>query len=201
MRRFIPALFAATLFAAPAAAADIAGSEFTSGLWIGAADADANGAFTLCHVSISYTTGETLWLSLYHDDILTVLLAKQGVTFTTGQNFPAYLMTEVGLPTQGVAQAVDQAYAGMSLTGIDSSIEFLTQGSYLRLIGIGIDQAFDIRGIGGALAKARACVQTYNKGAKPAAINAVPETAPAPGIGKKPVLGTGLGTPAPKPAP
>jgi hypothetical protein len=140
---------AALLFSTPIAAADIAGSEFTSGFWAGAADADPAGQFKLCHISISYTGGETLWINLYPDDVLTVLLAKPGVSFTPGQTFPANLMTEVGLPTYGTAQAVDQTYAGMSLTGVDSTVDYLTQGAYLRMLGIGIDQSFDIRGIGG----------------------------------------------------
>lgn len=201
---------AALLFATPVTAADIAGSEFTSGYWTGAADANASGQFTLCHVSISYTGGETLWISLYPDDVLTVLLAKPGVSFTSGQQFPAQMMTEVGLPTYGTAQAVDQAYAGMSLNGIDASVDYLTQGAYLRMLGIGIDQSFDIRGIGGALAQARGCLETYGNGAPSKATTGAGATGtgvapnPAPGgggLGTKPGRGTGLGTPAPKPSP
>jgi hypothetical protein len=204
----LAALLFTTPLPAPVAAADIAGSEFTSGFWVGAADADPAGQFKLCHVSISYTGGETLWINLYPDDVLTVLLAKTGVSFKPGQTFPAQLMTEVGLPTYGTAQAVDQTYAGMSLNGIDSTVDYLTQGAYLRMLGIGIDQAFDIRGIGGALAQARGCMETYGKGASAntAASAGAGGAAPAPapggtGLGTKPGRDTGLGTPAPKPSP
>ena len=202
------AAFAAALLTASAAfAQDIPGSEFTSGYWSGAAQNGPTGEFLLCHVSTGYTNGETLWISLYNDDILAVLLANPGVSFTTGRSFPAQLMTEVGLPTIGTAEAVDQDYAGMSMTGIDSSIEFLTQGSYLRMLGIGIDQSFDIRGIGAALSLARACVEArITGGATAAALPDIPKMPDLPKALPKPGTGSaggkpGLGTPAPKPAP
>ena len=203
--------FAAALFAATGALAqDIPGSDFATGFWAGAAQNDPSGQFQLCHVSIGYSGGETLWLSLYADDIVTVLLAKPGVTYKTGQSFATQLMTEVSLPTYGTGVAVDPAYVGMSLTGIDASIEFLTQGSYLRMLGVGIDQSFDIRGIGAALSLARACVQDRTSGnlvKAPAGAAAVPEMPKMPDLPKTlPKTGTGgtkpgLGTPAPKPAP
>jgi len=201
------ATFAAALLAANAAIAqEIPGSQFTSGFWSGAAQNGPNGAFLLCHVSTGYTGGETVWLSLYNDDIVTVLVAKPGVRFTPGQPFQVQLMTEVGLPTNGAGEAVDQDYAGMSLTGIDSSIEWLSQGSYLRMLGVGIDQSFDIRGIGGALSLARACLTERTAGG-PARAGAVPDIPKTPDLPKAlPKPGSaggkpGLGTPAPKPAP
>ena len=203
----VTAVFATTGAFAQDVPRDIPGSEFTSGYWAGAAQNDSAGKFLFCHVSIGYSGGETLWLSLYFDDIVTVLLAKPGVTFKTGQAFDAQLMTEVGLPTNGPAEAVDDSYVGMSLTGIDPSIDFLTQGSYLRMLGVGIDQSFDIRGIGGALAQARACVAERGKvGA--ASVVTVPDMPKMPDLPKNlPKTGSGggtkpgLGTPAPKPAP
>jgi hypothetical protein len=195
---------AAALLATPLHAEEIPGTQFSTGFWAGSAQTDDKGGFSHCTLSIGYTNGETLWMGLYRNDTLAVLLTAPNVRFQTGQTFDAWLMTEIGLPTKGKAEAWDEAFAGMTLEGINPSIEFLTQGKYLRLLGIGIDDSYDINGITEALALAKACVDTQMRGAAPPPPK-VPNLKPKPpagaagGIGTKPPKG--LGTPAPKPSP
>ncbi len=222
---------ATALSVAPLAAVlaeTIPGTQFASGYWEGAAQTDDSGAFSHCDVSVGFTNGETLWMGLYANDTLAVLLSHPDVRFTTGQTFDSWLMLEVGLPTRGISEAWDEAFAGMTLEGIDASIDFLTQGQWLRLLGIGIDDSYDVSGITEALALARTC-HARNSGKNPFAVaeprpldpvaEPVPEPAlePAPGavppmpkvpdLTPKPGGGLGtrpggaLGTPAPKPAP
>ena len=193
----------------PALADEIPGTQFTSGFWEGAAQTSSDGAFSHCDVSVGFTNGETLWMALYPDDTLAVLLSHPNVRFRTGQTFDSWLMLEVGLPTKGVSEAWDEDFAGMTLEGIDASIEFLTQGQWLRLLGIGIDEAYDVSGITEALAMARDC-HAQQAGGKPAPglgtpMPKVPDilkprtgTAGG-GLGARP--GGALGTPAPKPQP
>lgn len=199
-------LLAAALLATPVTAEEIPGTDYTSGFWTGSAQTDDKGAFSHCTLSIGYTNGETLWIGLYRNDSVSVLLNSPAVRFTPGQTFDAWLMTDIGLPTKGVAEAWDEGFAGMTMTGIKPSIEFLVQGRYLRLLGIGIDDSYDVQGIAEGLALAKACVDTQMRGAAPPPPK-VPDLKPKPapgaggGLGIRPRTGSALGTPAPKPAP
>jgi hypothetical protein len=175
------ALLALACLPLPALAEDIPGSEFASGYWNGRAWADDAGNLVDCYVSTSYTSGEVLTLSLTPDDLLTIYLSAEGTRFVPGDAYNALLMTEVGYPVAGQTFSPNEAYVGFSLAGIDASIDYLTQGSYLRLYGVGIDQAFDVRGIGGALALARACL-LQNSG--PAVAASAPEAPARPALGK-----------------
>lgn len=167
----------------PAQAEQIRGSQFQTGYWAGAAYTDdATGAFLFCDVSVGYTNGEVLWFGLYNNDMLAVLLSHPQVRYRPGETFDAWLMLETGYPIRQVAEAWDASYAGMSLDGIDASIEFLTAGQWLRLLGIGIDDAYDVTGIFEALGMARACHAKYS-GSNPfatIAAPAAPEPQPAP---------------------
>jgi hypothetical protein len=128
------------------------------------------------------------------------------VRYNPGETFDSWLMLETGLPARGVSEAWDASYAGMTLEGIDASIEFLSGGQWLRLLGIGIDGAYDVTGIGAALQLARVCYDRYS-GRNPFAvanptptepvaepmpdpISAEPAADPGAGSGAQPVLGT-----------
>ena len=200
-------VLAAALFAAtPAVSGEIPGTAFSTGFWAGSAQTDDQGSFSHCQVSIGYTNGETLWLGLYSNDTLAVLLSSPKVRFKPDQTFDVWLMTEIGMPTKGVGLAWDEGFAGITLTGIQPSIEFLTQGRYLRMLGIGIDDSYDVQGMNEALDLAKTCVETQTKGAAAPPPPKVPNLTPKPapgngtGLGTRPGKGTGLGTPAPKPA-
>jgi hypothetical protein len=195
---FFPGLTLCALLAAPTLAADIPGTEFASGNWFGAAETRTDGSFLDCYVSVGYVNGEQLWIGLYDDDSLTVFLAQPGTGFVPGRSFQASLMTEMGYPIHGEAYAVDDTFVAFTLAGLDQSLDFLTQGAYLRLLGVGIDQSFDVRGMGGALAQARACLVTHGgSGAMSAAATTpapAPATDPAPAPAEsKPVLGASGG--------
>jgi hypothetical protein len=174
--------FAALLVSTPltsALAEQIPGSQFQSGYWSGAAYTDnATGDFIYCDVSVAYTNGEVLWLALYDNDLLAVLLSHPQVRYRPGETFDAWLMLETGPPIRQVAEAWDESYAGMTLEGIDATIEFLSYGQWLRLLGIGIDEAYDVSGIVDALALARAC-HAKNSGSNPFAVVAPPLVEPA----------------------
>lgn len=174
------------LAASPALAGDIPGTDFASGNWTGHAWAD-NGTFVDCYFGVSYSGGEVLSVSLTPDDALTVYLSAPGASFDTGKVYSASLMTETGYPITGTAFAPNPDHIGFSIAGVDSAIDYLTQGSYLRLFGVGIDQSFDTRGMGGALAQARACLMEQTGGTKTAA--AAPAETAETDAPAKPVLG------------
>ena len=178
------ALMATALTAAiaPAQAEEIPGSQFSSGYWTGAGHTDDQGAFSYCAVSVAYINGEVLWLGLYNNDTLAVLLSHPNVRFRPGDTFDSWLMLETGLPSHGMSEAWDEAYAGMTLEGIDASIDFLTQGVWLRLLGIGIDEGYDVTGIADALGLARNCQGKLSGknpfGSTPAKTPPLPEALP-----------------------
>jgi hypothetical protein len=210
MRRF--ALAGLLAVSAPIAGlADIIpGTEYSTGYWTGAAYTDDRGAFFYCDVSVSYTNGEVLWLGLYSNDTLAVLLSHPDIIFQPGETFDAWLMLETGQPIRQMAEAWDADYAGMILQGIAPSIDFLTAGQWLRLLGIGIDGAYDVTGIAEALAMARAC-HGRNSGSNPFATaepkppealaepEPVAEPEPEPVADPEPAAPPALGTPRPPP--
>lgn len=181
----------------PAIADEIPDSQFAAGNWYGSGYTDNRGAFSYCWVAVDYTSSETLWIGLYADDTLSVLLTHPDVRFRPGQTFDSWLMLETGLPTRGVSEAWDERFAGLTLQGIDASIDFLSAGQWLRLLGIGIDEAYDVTGIQDALRAARVC-HARNSGSNPFATVAPPTTAtptapepePLPEPTPQPALGT-----------
>ncbi len=194
--------------ALPALAEPIPGSDFATGYWAGAAHTE-NGAYSHCDVSVSYTNGEVLWLGLYPDDTISILLSHPEVRFQPGEQFNVWMMLETGLPWTGTGEAWDEDYAGITFREIGATSDFLASGQWLRLLGIGIDEAYDVTGIGDALAMAQACNAKYS-GSNPFAKVVPPAEEPAdvappaeqpPAAQPQPPTDTAtpaLGTPMPK---
>lgn len=218
MRQLALAACLATAALSPASAQEIPGSQYESGNWVGAAYADAKGALSYCYTTVSYVDGRALWVGLYPNDTLSILMSKPDVTFEPGQTFELWVMTETGLPAIGNGEAWDEAYGGITYDGILPTVDFLNGGRYLRMLGMGIDDAFDIDGIGSALTQAQDClVKHASKGKGGKVLGSAPNGAKAPpkvpeiskpktsGVGTGGGLGTrpggALGTPAPKPQP
>ena len=165
------------LFPPIAALADeIPGSQFESGNWAGAGHTDDRGAFSHCAVSVGYVNGQTVWLGFYPNDTVSILFSQPEVRFRPGQKFELWVMMETGLPNIGDGEAWDESFAGITYDGVQATVDFLNSGRYLRMLGMGIDDGFDIDGIGPALALAQDCLAS--KGGS--------------GVGGK-VLGSGLG--------
>lgn len=209
--------FSAVLFASlPAFAQNIPGSGFEAGNWSGAAATDGRGGFSHCYTSVGYVNGQTLWIGLYPNDTISILLSQPDVKFQPGDTFELWVMMETGLPAIGSGEAWDADFAGITYDGIQPTIDFLNSGRYLRMLGMGIDDGFDVDGIGPALAQAQDCLALQGGAAGGKVLGAVPGVKAPPkvpdltkpktsGIGSGGGLGTrpggALGTPAPKPQP
>jgi hypothetical protein len=213
---FAAAIVAATL--STAVAQEIPGSQFDAGNWAGGAYTDDKGAFSYCYLSVGYANGQDLWVGLYPNDTISILLSQPDVKFKPGQTFELWVMMETGLPAIGNGEAWDESYGGITYTGIAPTIEFLTSGRYLRMLGMGIDDGFDLDGIAPALEQAQACLAKRGGagvggkvlGAAPIAPKSPPKVPDlskprTSGVGTGGGLGTRpggkLGTPAPKPQP
>lgn len=213
------ATLAALLPLTPAQADDIPGSAFESGNWSGAAHTDDRGAFSHCDLSVGYVNGQTVWIGLYPNDTLSILFSQPDVHFQTGQKFELWVMMETGLPNIGNGEAWDESFAGITYDGVQATVDFLNSGRYLRMLGMGIDDGFDIDGIAPALAMAQDCLANKGGigvggkvlGSDPGAGKLLPPKVPdlskpktsgigsGGGLGSRP--GGALGTPAPKPTP
>lgn len=207
------------LFPPIAALADeIPGSQFESGNWAGAGHTDDRGAFSHCAVSVGYVNGQTVWLGFYPNDTVSILFSQPEVRFRPGQKFELWVMMETGLPNIGDGEAWDESFAGITYDGVQATVDFLNGGRYLRMLGMGIDDGFDIDGIGPALALAQDCLASKgNSGDGGKVLGSDPGAAKLPpkvpdlskpktsgigsggGLGSRP--GGALGTPAPKPQP
>jgi hypothetical protein len=214
------ALVAALLTVAshrPALAEEIPGAQFEAGNWVGGAYTDDGGAFSYCYTTVSYMNGQTLWVGLYPNDTLSILLSQPDIHFQPGQKFELWVMMETGLPAIGNGEAWDEAYAGITYDGIQDTIDFLNSGRYLRMLGMGIDDGFDVDGISPALVQAQDCLAQQSGagggkvlGSAPGGVKAPPKVPDlskpkTSGVGSGGGLGTrpggALGKPAPKPSP
>jgi hypothetical protein len=194
---------------------EIPGSQFEAGNWVGGAYTDDRGAFSYCYTTVSYQNGQTLWIGLYPNDTLSILMSQPDVTFQPGQTFELWVMMETGLPAIGNGEAWDEFYGGITYDGIQASVDFLNSGRYLRMLGMGIDDGFDVDGIGPALVETQDCL-ALQSGAGGKVLDSAPGVKTPPrvpdltkpktssvgsggGLGTRP--GGALGTPAPKPQP
>jgi hypothetical protein len=118
------------------------------------------GAYSHCYATLSFTKGEQLWVNVTRDEKIEVVFAFPGVTFKAGQEIPASLMMESGSPTIGKAFALDETHIAFSMTPIGGTHAFLSQGRWLRLMGVGHDETFDVPGLGGVLGLVRQCHET-----------------------------------------
>jgi len=153
---------AAALSLAPtlalAQSTEIPGSAFEAGNWAGGAYTDDRGAFSYCYITVSYQNGQDLWIGLYPNDTLSILLRQPDVKFKPGQKFELWVMMETGIPAIGNGEAWDADYGGITYDGVQATVDFLNSGRYLRMLGMGIDDGFDVDGIGPALAQAQDCL-------------------------------------------
>lgn len=206
----------AVLSPARAEIAEIPGSQFEAGNWVGGAYTDTAGAFSYCYTTVSYQNGQTLWIGLYPNDTVSILLSQPDVKFQPGQKFELWVMMETGLPAIGNGEAWDADYAGITYDGIGATIDFLNSGRYLRMLGMGIDDGFDVDGITPALAQAQDCLARQSGAGGSRVLGSDPGVKGPPkvpdltrpktsGVGSGGGLGTrpggALGTPAPKPQP
>ena len=152
------------LMASPLAAQDIPGTSFTFGLWTGAAQADATGAFTHCYATLVFGGGDQLWVNVSARDQVEVIFSFVQQTYTEGQEFDAHIMMESGLPTAGTAFALGEKLVNFNLAPVEDAHAFLSQGNWLRLMGVGNDEAYDVRGLGGVIGKLRTCREAQREG-------------------------------------
>jgi hypothetical protein len=218
MRPFVPALFLSALVPlSTALAEEIPGSQYEAGNWSGAAHTDDRGGFSHCAVSVGFVNGQTVWIGVYPNDTLSILFSQPEVRFQPGQKFELWVMMETGLPNIGNGEAWDESFAGITYDGIQATVDFLNSGRYLRMLGMGIDDGFDIDGITPALALAQECLASQGGGSSGKVLGSDPGAAKLPpkvpdlskpktsgigsggGLGSRP--GGALGTPAPKPQP
>ena len=157
LARLLPSLLLTALLSLPAAAQDMTGTAFQFGLWRGAAQADAAGAFTHCYATLSFGGGDQLWVNVGREDRVEIIFSFVRKTYREGEEFAASLMLESGLPTHGQAFGMGGNLVNFNLAPVDQAHVFLAQGNWLRLMGVGNDEAYSVPGLGGVVGLVRAC--------------------------------------------
>jgi hypothetical protein len=157
MRKLLTLL--AMMLNAPALADDLPDTTFSFGLWQGGAAIGANGKYSHCYATLSFANGDQLWVNINQFEQVEVIFSFQRLTFTKDQSFEASLMMETGLPAYGKAIALDTKLINFNLQPLNDSHVFLSQGNWLRLMGVGNDEAYDVRGLGGVLGMVRNCAE------------------------------------------
>lgn len=157
MRAWVAGL---AMLAAGPVYADVPGSNYSFGLWAGGAATDAAGAFSHCYATLSYTQGEQIWVNVMNGDRLELVFTFPGVTFTKGHELEASLMMESGSPTPGKAMALDDRHVVFVMSPLNEAHAFLSQGRWLRTLGLGRDEALEVPGLGGAIGLVRQCHET-----------------------------------------
>jgi hypothetical protein len=157
MRKFL--LLAATLLAGPTFADDIAGTTFTLGTWQGGAAIGPDGGFSHCYATLRFTNGDQIWVNVTKAEQIEVIFSFQRLKLTKDQTMEATLMMEVGTPTRGTALALDERIVSFGMTPLNDAHAYLSQGHLIRLLGVGNDEAYDVRGMGGALGLVRSCAE------------------------------------------
>jgi hypothetical protein len=157
MRNILALLTA--LVATPTVAEDVAGTEITFGLWRGAAQSDAAGSFSHCYATLTFGGGDQLWVNVSRLERVEIIFSFVKQAYREGDSFDASLMMESGLPTHGKAFGMGGNLVNFNLTPVHDAHAFLSQGSWLRLMGVGNDEAYEVRGLGGVLGLLRDCAE------------------------------------------
>ena len=137
--------------------ADVPGSGYSFSLWTGGAATDPAGSFTHCYATLSYTQGEQIWVNVMGPDRLELVFSFPGVTFTKGQELDASLMMDSGGPTTGKAMALDDRHVAFAMSPIGEAHLFLSQGRWLRILGLGHDAALEVPALGSVIGMVRQC--------------------------------------------
>jgi hypothetical protein len=166
--------------ALPASAAQIAGSEFYTPNFAGAAFTDdATGKFSYCTAWSVWDSGDEFYVSMDAQDQIWFLFRNPKVTYTPGQLFDATMVLDVDMPWAVKAEATSADYVRVLFTGVQPVIAWAGQASFVRLLGANNDQLYAVDNLDRAMALTAACVMQYGFGATaPAA--AQPSAPPPP---------------------
>ena len=158
--RFGALLFAPLLLAA-VAAAEAPKDSFTSGVWNGDANYDADGQFSDCTMTAAAKDGVLLGFVISADFDWGLVLADETRTFEVGARKAVLLLVDKRDPIAAVAKVVDTHGILIPLENSDPVIEAMRHGKVLRIATDGTEFSFKLTGTADAIASLAACVTEH----------------------------------------
>jgi hypothetical protein len=144
----------------------IPNSRFAFQAWDGAAyTSESTGKFSHCAISAGYVSGNNLHFSVNAD--ATVSIGVSGdFGLRPNQEFPVALYVDRRAPFYGVATAVDESFASLTLTDFDAAMIAFKKGYNLQIEALGGSTDYSLKGTFRALDAALQCaLENYEYGA------------------------------------
>jgi len=154
------ALLVAPLLAVALAAAAEKPS-FTSGVWQGNANYDADGEFRDCTMTAQSGDDIQLGFVITKDFNWGLVLADEARDLPVGSTMAMILQIDQRDPIAAVAKVVDIHGLLIPLANSDPVIEALRQGKVLRIVTGGTTLSFKLTGTRDAIAQLAACVTDH----------------------------------------
>ncbi len=155
------ALLIAPLILAAAAGADIIEDRFTSGVWQGDANYDADGQFSDCTMTAESQRGVLLGFVISKDFDWGVVIADETRTLEVGSRKAVLLIIDGENPIAAVAKVVDAHGILIPLENSDPMVESLRHGKVLRIVIDGAEFSFELTDTRDAIAALAACVTDH----------------------------------------
>ncbi len=155
-------LFAPLLVAAVATS----GTEqvgFTSGVWQGDANYDAEGKFSDCTMTAQSENGVLLGFVISKDFDWGLVLADDTREFAVGTTEAVVLLIDARDPIPAIAKVVDVHGIVIPLENSDPVLDALRQGKVLTIVAQGAKVSFKLTGTKDAIAALAACVTEHRE--------------------------------------
>lgn len=153
-------LFAPLLLAAVAATGPVKDS-FTSGVWQGDANYDADGDFSDCTMTAESEKGVLLGFVISKDFDWGIVIADEARVLEVGTRKAVLLIIDGKDPIAAVAKVVDQHGILIPLDNSDPVVEAMRGGKVLRIVTDGAEFSFKLSGTRDAIGELAACVTEH----------------------------------------
>ena len=153
-------LFAPFLLAA-VAGGHPAKDSFTSGVWQGDANYDADGDFSDCTMTAESDKGVLLGFVISKNFDWGIVIADEARVLDVGTRKAVLLIVDEADPIAAVAKVVDQHGILIPLDNSDPVVEAMRGGKVLRIITDGAEFSFKLSGTRDAIAELAACVTEH----------------------------------------
>jgi hypothetical protein len=134
---------------------------FTSGIWQGDANYDADGKFSDCTMTAQAETGTLLGFVISKDYHWGLVLADDERSFEVGTSEAVVLLIDNRDPIPAIAKVVDVHGIVIPLENSDQVLDALRGGKVLTIVAKGTKVSFRLTGTRDAIAALAACVTQH----------------------------------------
>jgi hypothetical protein len=136
-------------------------NHFTSGVWQGDANYDADGQFRDCTMTAQSQNRILLGFVISSDFDWGIVIADETRTLEVGTRKAVLLLVDSRDPIAAVAKVVDAHGILIPLENSDAVIDAMRHGKVLRIVTDGAEFSFKLTGTRDAIAALAACVTEH----------------------------------------